>query len=223
MPEYGPYDQRSSKSAAPQFDLNAAIAAFLMQQQAAQTDRTALQRERSFGHHVGNKGPGGLTTQSEWEAMFPDSAASRLTPEARMASGGATAMNQWSQLGQNPSVNPQTLNELMDLRGQMHNPESTARSQYGIGQVMPEPAGAPPAPMPTHAIPGGIEGMINPHAPNKYADANAFRVMSGAAPNVPPGAYATDETGNAQYRKTTPKKKGSSFGFGAPAARPFSF
>jgi hypothetical protein len=82
-----------------QFDLNAMIAAFLMQQQQQNTDRIGLQRERSFGRNIGWTGPGGLTPQAKWDEMFPNSAASRLTPEALLASQGPSAMNQWAQQG----------------------------------------------------------------------------------------------------------------------------
>lgn len=198
-PEYGPYHQVSSTPAAPQFDLNAAIAAFLMQQQMAQSDRTQLQRERSFGRNLGWNGPGGLTPQAKWDEMF-GGANAQIGREQRALGGFGL---QGVQAGLAPF---------------QPNPEAIAR--HNPGTVMPEPTGYTPPALPTHPIPGGLEGMINPQAPNKFADSNTFTVRPGVAPSVPPGYSIADERG--PYTPSKKKRPGSSFGFGATAARGFS-
>lgn len=48
---------------------------------------------------LSNARPGGLTPGSEWSSMFGDNAASAMTPEARMASQGGSAVNQWANPG----------------------------------------------------------------------------------------------------------------------------
>ncbi len=111
---YGPYHSVSSQrpaNAQPQpLDLNALFAAFMLQQQQQSTDRVGLQRDRSFGHQLGWGGAGGLTPQTKWDEMFPQGASS-LTPEARLASQGPSAMNQWGQLGQVTGVDAGKLQE----------------------------------------------------------------------------------------------------------------
>ncbi len=214
--------QQGQQPVTPQFDINALMAAFLQQQAQTNIDRTQLQRERSFGRHIGWQGPGGLTPQAKWDEMFGQNSASKLSPEARLASQGASAMNQWGQLGQVDGVDA---GKLQGLMGQKYvNPEATFRSNPG--NVIPEPPDMTPGPNPTtRQIPGGYEGMINPQMQGnaKFADANMFTVRPGSAPNVPEGAYGMDENGP-MYRpgQKTKKRSGKSFGFDATAARGFS-
>lgn len=204
MPEYGPYNQISSRpreGTQPQFDLNAMMMAFLLQQQQQNQDRIALQRDRSFGRNIGWNGPGGLTPQAKWDEMFP-SQNDRIGREMRMTGDfGLTGV----QAGLAPrTVNPaapkpQVGRVVADPFDEMGNPLPGVDFGSPLGPPVSMPA--PPA-NPTRMLPGGgFEGMINPQlrGPEKFSDANTFTGRMG---------------------KTTtakPRRRGSSFSFGASA------
>jgi hypothetical protein len=98
------YNQTRSQPAQP-FDMSAMLAAFVQAQQQQQQGNLAQQQNYFTNTNpLGitaqqNQRPMGLTPGSEWSAMFGGNAASAMTPEARMASQGGSAINQWAQPG----------------------------------------------------------------------------------------------------------------------------
>lgn len=226
--------QQSQAPGAPGFDMNAMLAAFAQMQQQQQAGQ--LQSQQNYFDNtnplgrvgMSNARPAGLTPGSEWSAMFGDNAASAMTPEARMASQGRSATNQWAQLGGVPNVDPTKLQALMTQRtptpgvapidsvDQFSDPKFLPRinQQFGFTPRTDLPG------TPTRAIPGGFEGMINPQAKNPFSDANTFSVSSKVS--LPKGVVAGDGTTN--YTRSKPKRKGSSFGMQPTSPKPgFSF
>lgn len=88
----------------PLAPLFAALARAMLAQQANAGSRLQLQRDQTFGQHLGTGGapvtpenPLGYTGGSPFDNGFFTSGARDLTPEQLMASQGATAINQWKR------------------------------------------------------------------------------------------------------------------------------
>lgn len=88
----------------PLTPLFAALARAIMAQQANAGSRLQLQRDQTFGQHLGTGGapvtpdnPLGYAGGSPFDNGFFTSGARDLTPEQRMRSQGATAVNQWQR------------------------------------------------------------------------------------------------------------------------------
>lgn len=206
-PLYEAHSQRSSRpreGTQPQFDLNAMMMAFLMQQQQQNQDRIALQRDRSFGRQLGWGGAGGLTPQAKWDEMFP-SHDERIGREVRMTGDyGLTGVQEGlAPKTVNPArPRPEIGRQVADPFDEMGNPLPGVDFGSPLGSPISMPA---PAAHPTRMLPGGgFEGMINPQLQGnaKFSDANTYTGKVG--------------------KSTKPRRRGSSFQFGAGAAPGFS-
>ena len=190
------------------FDINAFIAA--MQQIAAQNQqgRLTAQRERTSGAHYGMGGAPVVADPSPFDTGFFKSSAAQLTPEARLASQGNNAMNQWAQLGQVDGVDPQKLRGL--------------NAQTGFGApAMPDysaaAAGASPEPYRVSQSPWSVA------APQADPDMNMVQNQQMAQT---PRAFAQPTPRPTPMpQPATPRPQATPFSFGA-SARPrpnFSF
>ncbi len=144
--------------------------------------------------------PGEMNGSNPFSNGFFNFGAKDMTPEARMATQGRSAMNQWAQKGQVPGVDAGGLQSLM---GQMTPlPGSTYSSPEQM--VFSDPKFLPRIQQqffgepfkllkPTRNIAGGgLEGMIDPNLPEdqRFKDANQFTVMPGTS--LKPGQVAGD-------------------------------
>jgi hypothetical protein len=190
-PQYGAYNQTQSRPQPQGFDMAAMLAAFAQMQQAQQAG--ALAQQQNYFTNTdplgatarSNSRPMGLTSGSEWSGMFGDNAASAMSPEARMASQGNSATNQWASMGQNPGVDPYVLQGLNQQVGQQRAQNPMPTPNYAGAA-----ANASPAPF-----------QISPDSQDMISRFNAF---GSAAPR-----------GQREVRKGIAKRKGASFGMQA--------
>jgi hypothetical protein len=167
-------------------------------------------------------------SQSPFATGFfnPENRASSMSPEARLASQGNNAVNQWAQLGGNPGVDPFELARLTEAKKNVAL-QSGAPPRTGFGEI-PQPEVAPvAAPQVGSWIPqgGNIFSLIGPKRAGEGGGQVLGQATGGAATAapVPPGGFGTP-AGNAILPPKKKKARGA-FNFGAgPQSRPaFSF
>lgn len=165
--------------------------------------RNDPQHDRNMDYAPGLPGP-----SNPFSNGFFNFGAAQMSPEARMATQGGSAMNQWAQLGGVDGVDPGKLQGLMSHMTPTPHPYQSAESvdQFSdpfarrrLEQMQnPTPRPVPMPPRPTGN--GSLEGMVNPGAKNPFADNNFFSVNTNPPP-LPSGVVASDGTTN--YKRRT--------------------
>lgn len=113
-----------------------ALAQAMAQQSKVAGGRLSLQGAQTFGRHLGTGGAevtpqnptGNLSNPWDTEGLFHGGFGAQLSPEARQATQGNSAMTQWAGQGQVPSVDPTKLGA---LQGNM----TPQPRNYGIESV----------------------------------------------------------------------------------------
>lgn len=152
----------------------------------AQADLLRLQGLRHNPQGDANLGyvPGIDSQSNPFSNGFFNSQASQMTQEARLASQGPNAMNQWGQLGQVQGVDPVALQQANQQRQQAFGQNMHLNQQPAPHFQSPPLMQASPY---QHMLPGGgFEQIINPGLPDsqKYGDSN-FSRLSGSVRYVP--------------------------------------
>lgn len=149
--------------------------------------RNDPQGDANRGYVAGHDGAGNPFSNG----FFNDTAA-QMSPEARMATQGRSAKNQWAQLGQNPGVEASGLTALMgkmtpipsgpppEQLDQYADPFAAARIDHIRHPVPFQMPGQPEVRRATPVGPGGVYGQNN-------------------SVTLPPGTVAGDGTTN--YRR----------------------
>lgn len=209
-------------SLAPLFQ---ALAQAMAQQARTGQGRLSLQGAQTFGRHLGTGGAevtpqnptGNPSNPWDAEGLFHGGMSAQLSPEARAATQGRSAMTQWAGLGQQPGVDP---NKLSQLQSQM----TPQPKNYGIESVdqFSDPffkrrmqngwLGS--------AAPLSVQSGGNPNNGfNITPPANLYNATQKT--NLPKGAVMGDGTTNYFPAGQAPKRKGSSFNFmGGGSPRP---
>lgn len=163
--------------AAPPFDFNALFSAM---------------RNDPVGDANRAYRPGQPSAANPFDSGFFKDSASNMSPEARIASQGRSATNQWAQLGGVPGVDPQ---KLQDIMGQMTPtpgpaPDPAAGTadpffmrKWGMGPYSPDNIGERPAQIPSNGM--------TPYGP-----------VGPGTSTLPPNAVAGD--GMTNYQRAQP-------------------
>lgn len=129
------------------FDINQYIQAMLQLSQQQQQGRLQNNRESMSGRHLG-MGGGDMTeanptgdARNPFGSGFFNSSAAQMSPEARLASQGNNAMNQWGQQGGLDGINQQALIEQNSLAGgqQRMNPMMPQDRAMTASAASPQP------------------------------------------------------------------------------------
>ena len=152
---YNPNQPKQTPAASaqtPQFDMNSMVQAFLAAQ--AQQGDLRLQGQREFlsGQHKAMDGVNidpntGRSQANPFDTGFFQNSASQMTPEARLASQGPSAMNQWGAQGGVQGVDPTELARLNDVRASSYQPHAE-----NTGVTM----GATSTAIPNYKAPGSL-------------------------------------------------------------------
>lgn len=199
-----------------------ALAQAMAQQGRLGQGRLRLQGDQTFGRHLGTGG-GEVTPQNPtgnaanpWDSggLFHGGFAAQMSPEARAATQGRSAMTQWAGLGQQPGVDP---SKLTGLQSQMtpipKNYGIESVDQFSDPQFIRRQQQNPYSTM-FQGTPDPGKDYTNPQVRKAQPMNSPAPFGFNTNPQLPPGVVASDG-------KTNYTRKGSSFNFmGGGSPRP---